>query len=75
MEAALDRFRAADTQVLGVSIDSIHSHANWAHDVGGVSFPLLADFHPKGALAQSFGHYLADAGITAHSGESAVNSP
>lgn len=64
VEAALDRFRAADTQVLGVSIDSIHSHANWARDLGGVSFPLLSDFEPKGAVARSFGHYLADKGIT-----------
>lgn len=64
MEAALDRFRAADTQVLGVSIDSVHSHANWGRDCGGVSFPLLSDFEPKGAVARSFGLYLADAGIT-----------
>ena len=49
---------------MGVSIDSIHSHANWACDLGGVSFPLLADFHPKGAVAESFGHYLSEAGIT-----------
>lgn len=60
----LDRFRAADTQVLGVSIDSVYSHANWARDLGGVSFPLLADFQPKGAMAQSFGHYLAEPGLT-----------
>jgi hypothetical protein len=64
MEAALDRFRAADTQVLGVSIDSVFSHANWGRDLGGVSFPLLADFEPKGAVAKSFGHYLEKAGIT-----------
>ena len=64
MEGALERFRAADTQVLGVSIDSVHSHANWAKDLGGVSFPLLSDFEPKGAVAASFGHYLSEAGIT-----------
>lgn len=29
-----------------------------------MSFPLLADFHPKGEVAQKFGVYLADAGIT-----------
>lgn len=39
-------------------------HANWAVSVGGVSFPLLADFHPKGELAKSVGLYLEDAGIT-----------
>ena len=64
VEALLPRFRAAHTQVLGVSIDSIHCHANWARDLGGVSFPLLADFQPRGAVAASYGAYLADAGIT-----------
>ena len=64
MEASLDRFRAANTQVLGVSVDSIYCHANWAMSLGGISFPLLADFHPKGAMASSFGLYLEDKGIT-----------
>ena len=64
VEALLPRFRAAHTQVLAVSIDSIHCHANWARDLGGVSFPLLADFQPKAAVAESYGVYLADAGIS-----------
>lgn len=64
VEALLPRFRAAHTQVLGVSIDSIHCHANWARDLGGVSFPLLADFQPRGDVAASYGAFLADAGIT-----------
>ena len=64
MEALLDRFLAANTQVLGVSVDSIYCHANWAASLGGVSFPLLADFHPKGAVAASYGMYLENAGIT-----------
>jgi glutaredoxin len=29
-----------------------------------VSFPLLADFHPRGEVADKFGAYLADKGIT-----------
>lgn len=64
IQSILDEFKAADTQVLGVSIDSIYSHENWANSLGGVSFPLLADFHPKGAMAQSYGVYLAEKGIT-----------
>lgn len=64
MEAQIERFRAAHTQVLGVSVDSVHCHANWGKDLGGISFPLLADFNPKGALAQSLGLYLEKAGIT-----------
>lgn len=64
MEALLPRFRGAHTQVLGVSVDSIFSHANWGRDLGGVSFPLLADFHPKGAMAKAYGLYLDNDGIT-----------
>lgn len=60
----MSRFRAANTQVLGISVDSVHCHANWARDLGGISFPLLADFQPKGAVAESFGAYLGAAGIT-----------
>ena len=64
MEELSARFRSAHTQVLGISVDSIYCHANWAQSMGGISFPLLADFHPKGAMATSYGLYLADKGIT-----------
>jgi hypothetical protein len=64
VEALLPRFRAAHTQVLGVSVDSIYSHANWGRSLEGISFPLLADFHPKGGVASACGLYLADNGIT-----------
>jgi len=64
IEALLSRFQAAHTQVLGVSIDSVHCHANWARDLGGISFPLLSDFQPKGAIAEAYGAYLSEAGIT-----------
>lgn len=64
LEALLERFSKAKTQPLGISVDSVYSHANWAKSLGGVSFPLLADFHPKGATAEKYGLYLADKGIT-----------
>jgi len=63
-EALTSRFHAAHTQVLGISVDSIFCHAGWAQSLGGISFPLLADFNPKGAVAESYGLYLKDAGIT-----------
>jgi glutaredoxin len=62
-EALLARFRAAHTQVLGVSVDSVHCHANWGRDLGGISFPLLGDFHPKGALGRALGVHLDVEGI------------
>ena len=63
----IDRFNEVDTQVLGVSIDSKHSHKNWAESLGGVSYPLLQDFHPKGAMAISYGNYLENKGQIARS--------
>ena len=63
----IDRFKEVDTQVLGVSIDSKHSHKHWAESLGGVSFPLLQDFHPKGAMAISYGNYLENKGKIARS--------
>lgn len=30
---------------MGISCDSIYSHAAWAKSLGGVSFPLLSDVH------------------------------
>ena len=63
----IDRFKEADTQVLGVSIDSKHSHKKWAESLGGVSYPLLQDFHPKGSMATSYGTYLENKGFVARS--------
>ena len=63
-EADLSRFAGADTQVLGISVDSIPSHAAWAKSLGGITYPLLADFEPKGGVAKSFGAYRDADGIT-----------
>jgi len=63
-EADLSRFEDADTQVLGISVDSIPSHVAWAKSLGGITYPLLADFEPKGKVAQSFGAYRTADGIT-----------
>jgi peroxiredoxin len=39
--------------VIGISVDSIYSHGAWAA-VRGIKFPLLADFNPKGEVAQRY---------------------
>jgi alkyl hydroperoxide reductase subunit AhpC len=64
LEALKEEFKASDTQVMGVSVDSRFSHDNWAKSCGGVSFPLLQDFHPKGEMAKKYGVFLEDRGIT-----------
>lgn len=59
----LSKFQQADTVVLGISVDSAWTHAAFA-SANKLEFPLLADFHPKGAVAEKFGLYEADKGIT-----------
>ncbi len=44
-EAKLKDFEAANTQVMGISTDSIFSHEAWAKSLGGLSYPLLGDVH------------------------------
>lgn len=40
------KFEAADTQVFGISVDSLPTNQHWAQELG-VSFPLLSDFNRK----------------------------
>ncbi len=49
---------------MGISVDSKFCHKAWANSFGGIDFPLLADFHPKGGVAKSYGLWLDEAGIT-----------
>ena len=55
---------ADDVQVLGISVDSLWSHKAFAAQQD-ISYPLLADFHPKGAVAEKYGVYLPEKGLSA----------
>jgi mycoredoxin-dependent peroxiredoxin len=59
----LKRFEQLNAQVLGLSVDSAWSHKAFAEKMN-IQYPLLADFNPRGAVADKFGLYLADKGIT-----------
>jgi len=50
----LQKLEAADTQVLGVSLDSTFSNAAWAEKIG-VTFPLLSDW--GGDVTHKYGIY------------------
>jgi peroxiredoxin len=60
------QFEDLDAQILGLSVDSTWSHKAYA-DKMGIHYPLLADFHPRGAVAAKYGVYLEDKGITGRS--------
>jgi mycoredoxin-dependent peroxiredoxin len=59
----MKRFEQLKAQVLGISVDSVWSHKAYAEKMG-IHYPLLADFHPRGAVASRFGVYLEERGIT-----------
>jgi peroxiredoxin len=52
-QAELEEFKKYDAVVIGISVDSLYSHGAWAA-VRGITFPLLADFNPRGAVAEKF---------------------
>jgi glutaredoxin len=64
LDAQSARLEAAHTVAVGISVDSTYCHGAWAEQLGGIAMPLLADFAPKGAVAEAFGLYLAGPGIT-----------
>ncbi len=49
-----ERFRTHNAQVVGVSTDSRFANAAWAKQIG-ISFPLLSDFYPHGAVTERYG--------------------
>ena len=59
----MKQYEKLNAQVLGLSVDSVWAHKAFAEKMG-ITYPLLADFHPKGAVADKFGMYLAEKGIT-----------
>src|ERR1700739_5024018 len=60
----MKKFEQLDAQVLGISVDSVWSHKAYAEKMG-IHYPLLADFHPRGAVAAKYGVSLKDKAITA----------
>ena len=63
-ESDLKEFEAADTVVLGVSIDPQPSKTAWARELGINSFDLLSDNYPYGEAAQKYGVFREKDGIT-----------
>jgi peroxiredoxin len=57
-----EEFERRGVKLVAISVDSIYSHGAWAA-VRGLSFPLLADFHPKGEIAKRYGVYRESDGF------------
>jgi peroxiredoxin len=59
----LPEFRNLGAELVGISIDHAWCHVAFAQS-RNLHFPLLADFHPRGDVAQSYGVYNAEVGMS-----------
>lgn len=55
------RFNDLNAQVFGLSTDSTWAHKAYAAQQG-ISYPLLADYHPQGAVARLYGVFDEERG-------------
>ena len=62
-EEAMPRFARLNTQVLGISVDSVPTKEVWAKSLEIKSFPLLSDFWPHGKVAKSYGVFNGEKGF------------
>jgi peroxiredoxin len=53
-----------DVQVFGISVDSLWAHKAFAPQ-NGITYPLLADFHPKGEVSKRYGAWNEERGFSA----------
>lgn len=59
---AMPLLREAGAVVLGISVDSVWSHQAFVKQ-RSLTFDLLADFHPKGAVGEQYGVYDEATGV------------
>ncbi len=57
----LAQFNNLNAQVFGISTDSTWAHKAYAAQQG-ITYPLLADYYPQGAVAQLYGVFDAQRG-------------
>ena len=59
---ALPEFRKHGAELIGISVDGAWCHQAYAK-ANQLHFPLIADFHPKGEIAKSYGAYRDNEGV------------
>ncbi len=62
-EAIGSEFEPYHAAVVGISVDGVWCHRAFA-EARGITFPLLADFEPKGAVSRQYGAYRFGAGFS-----------
>ena len=60
-QEVLSELEAEGAHLYGISVDSAFCHRAF-REHEGLTFPLLADFEPKGEVARSYGMYIEERG-------------
>ncbi len=60
-QEVIGEIEAEGASLYGISVDSAFAHKAFREHLG-ITFPLLADFHPKGEVARSYDVYLDERG-------------
>jgi alkyl hydroperoxide reductase subunit AhpC len=50
--------------VLGISCDHVASHRAWATALGGLPYPELSDWEPKGQVSRAYGLWNPERGAS-----------
>ena len=58
----LPEFRRHGAELIGLSVDGVWCHQAYAK-ANQLHFPLVADFHPKGEIARSYGAFRDNEGV------------
>jgi peroxiredoxin len=61
-QEVLGELEAQGARLYGISVDSAWAHKAFQRHLG-ITIPLLADFHPKGEVARSYGVWVEDYGV------------
>ena len=58
----MSAFEERGTQVLGISTDARPTQTAFSTSLGNIPYPILSDFHPKGAVSKAYGVYNEERG-------------
>jgi peroxiredoxin len=59
----LPEFQRHDAELLGISVDGVWCHGAYK-EARHLTFPLLSDFEPKGAVSRAYGAYRPKEGFS-----------
>ncbi len=58
----INKFESLDTQVLAIGVASIPVHNAWIESLGGLNYPLLADWVPTGEVSKKYDAFIPKLG-------------